>query len=339
MRWIRRAAVVAAFAAAGVLATSEAIAGKPGGGGGGGTIDKVYYSTGSQAHRVSSDGTGHETLMAANSNAHPSYRLHGGKRWFLVKQLTSGETNLRGQTQIDLYAVREDGLSVRLTSDPAFNARGVWRFGRDEDGSSVTIFGPARRFASDGSSIAGSGGLYFATVTFDGSGSATGLSGGPTFIASVGIRSSGDEEPNVFRAQDVTPDMTTVVLDSYEPGNDIRLLDIATGTITTVLQTSGHSIDDVTFLSDGNKILFARQDSSLYSYIEKISLDGSGRAVIVKSQRNVFIALPSSSPDSAMLVYTDYGSSNLNPSVYKVSVNGGPKTNLASGYTLGWRMP
>ena len=120
---------------------------------------------------------------------------------------------------------------------------------------------------------------------------------------------------------------------------------VVRGTITTVLQTSGHSIDDVTFLNDGNKILFARQDSSLYSYIEKISLDGSGRAVIVKSQRNVFVALPSSSPDSTMLVYTDYGSSGVNPSVYKVSVNGGPKTNLTSdsgsttNYTLGWRTP
>jgi hypothetical protein len=351
---MRMAGGAAAIAVA-MLLTGDVLAGKPGSGGGGESPDKIYYHDGAKVFVMNNDGTGKTELPVNASSlgdADASYMRHGGKRFFLVQQDVTGEVNWRGQNRYDLFAIDDTGVKVRLTNGidhGSLRFLGGWRFCPDEDADSATISGKAHEMNPDGTAVAESGGVYFGAVSWDADGNIS-LEAAPALVSNAaGYRAvpAGDYQPNIFQAPAVSPDMTKIAVASFE-GNDIRLIDIATNTIATVLEASSSTrINGVSWLEDGSRILFWRGDTGFYDYIEKIAPDGTLRAVVYKSAKDIVLGWPKSSPDSANVIFINYGKSGSagRVDVYRVPAGGGRATNLtadastSTNYGLAWRNP
>jgi hypothetical protein len=260
-------------------------------------------------------------------------------------QQVPGETNARGQQKKDLFAEREDGaVNARLTSSPLFQTIGGWQICPDESASSATISGAGRRFLSDGTAEPGSGGIYKATMLFDADGNVTGLASEPAFVANIGYRAAGDELPDIYAPPAWSPDMSKIAFDLYPEGgnSEIRLYDVATGRITTLVQEAvDNEVRYPAWTPDGTYVVFkVRVDGSVYEYIDKITLGGA-RSVVVKSARYAILGWPFPSPDSASLIY-DSSSTDLRTNVFRVSISGGKSTNLTgnlptSNWGVGWR--
>jgi hypothetical protein len=313
--------------------------------------DKIYYTDGSAVYHVNPDGSGITALPTSVPNGHPSVKLHAGKRFFLTVKHMAGELNWRNQNRYDLVATDDAGVQVRLTNNVDHGhlryLSASWRFTYDETDSTATIIGLAHELNPDGTSVNGSGGIYFGEVSWDGNGNISLLTAPFLVSNAAGVAAAGDNVPNIWTSFSYNHVAGQIAVDDRDVHNTIRLIDIATNTITTVLQgTTSTNFRDIVHTPSLDKLLFARSDTGVYDYIEKINPDGTSRAVIYKSARNVTLGVPSPSPDSASLVFTNYSTSGSGRwDVYKVSINGGKVTNVTAGaattsnVVLAWRGP
>jgi hypothetical protein len=320
-----------------------------------GTI--YYYELGSafQVSSMATDGS-NKTGLAVSTRGIPSGLLHGGKRWFLYKAVVPGEVGYYhgGATRVELFAEREDGaVRVRLTDDPAFYAdnsgyvdRG-WHWAPDEVAAAVTISGLARLFYPDGTVVPGSGGIYTATLRFDQAGDVIGLDAPPAFLVSLGtvpLDPWGDPEQPDARVFSWSPDMTEVVADRRDGAyHEVRIVDIATGVSTTLLEDAVEGYELPEWSPNGLRVVFKRysgQDPA--DAIESIAPDGTNRSILAPGSRNLPPPThPSWSPDSAFVLYNQWPNRG-NADVWRMTATGAGKTNLTSDssgncHPLGWR--
>ncbi len=359
MRWIRAAAVVAAFAAVGGTAR-ETFAGKPGGTPPPPATGTIYHqdlatSAGPPSYTYvygSMDGNGgsRAVLLRTSDLARPSRRLHGGKRWFLA----SVRLDLVGVSRNDLIAVREDGAGeVRLTNNDGTMLYSNLDWAPDEDGNGATVSMVARRWTGptkDDTVLPGTAGLYTAHLAFAGTGDVVGLDADPAYRLSLGIVYDSAGERADARAYSWPPDMTRLVVQSYSgfwddssstPDPQIRVVDATSGAVTPL--GSGDVPD---WSPDGSKIAYRRWiDGRNPGFaLQTVRPDGSGVATLlslkhrVGATRSQYPYSPKWSPDGAYVAYqyvlADNGSSWTHY-IYRIAADGTGNTNLTPEVTTG----
>lgn len=316
-----------------LLAGGAAWAGKPGGGGGGGgggPVDTgtIYFSvaTGStyQVHSMNPNGTGKTALPVYPSTyggpADPSRALHGGHRWFLMRTLIAAES------KDELSAIRDDGVSVRLT----YSAPGVGV-------STLAHWGPQdARIAWYQSNPKG---FCVADVVFDGTGNVAGLvstPASPAFPLSAGA--SGQA------GLDWSPDGTRLVVSENGATYALRIIDVATGT-STALSTPVSAFDPA-WSPDGASIAY-HSDLGAYSLHRVTVSTGADTTVLAGgTSRGVHTAYssPRWSPNGVNMVFQYANSHDGSGNFVGRSVpTGGAVTNLTSELpsatciVIGWR--
>jgi Tol biopolymer transport system component len=347
LRWAAAALALASF---GVAPALSAWAGKPGGGGGGGPVDSgTIYSrvpSGStyQVYRMNPDGTGKTALPVYlpfyDGPSDPSRSLHNGHRSFIVKMPVPGEINYDGTgPKRELFAVRDDGASVRLTYSTA----------DIEVSSTHNRWGPQdtriaywrQRF--DGTRLQRDG-VCVADVAFDGSGNIAGLVSTPTAPAIA--TPSGSLS---FDGLAWSPDGTRLaVSDKFDASGGahevLRSVDLAT--LTSATLTTHDVIENLEWSPDGGSIAY---DSG--ATIFAVNADGTNDHAVETAHYSgaTYISYnsPQWSPNGVNLVmrYGAWKSSTSGRSdVVRCVPTGGAVTNLSSDLTavtdprpIGWR--
>ena len=358
MRWIRVAAVVAAFAAV-IGMAKDTLAGKPGGTSPPPATGTIYFqdlstldATNNTYTYGSMDGSGgsRAVLLRTSHDARPSRRLHGGTRWFLA----SVRLDLVGLSRNDLIAVREDGArEVRLTNNDGTMAYSNLDWAPDEDGASATVSMVARRWTGptrDDTVVPGTAGLYTAHLTFDGTGDVVGLDADPAYRLSLGIVGDSLGERADARGYSWSPDMARLVVQSYYGGWDgdpstpdpqIRVVDATSGAVTPL---GAGDVPD--WSPDGSKIAYRRWiDGKFPGFaLQTVRPDGSGVATLlffkqrVGATRSQYLYSPKWSPDGAYLAYEYVDAQNgysWTHYIYRIAADGTGKTNLTPEVTTG----
>src|SRR6185436_2759928 len=108
----------------------------------------------------------------------PSRALHDNHRWFLKSYKITGQFYPDGSQRREIFARRDDQLTpVQLTDDPTLQTDGRvdWVPGGDQQ-----ISFRARRWSStEPDATVVEGGLYMASLVYDGAGNITGLAEQP----------------------------------------------------------------------------------------------------------------------------------------------------------------
>jgi hypothetical protein len=247
MRWIRRAAVVAAFAAAVGMARNAARAdGSSPPRAPTGTIYFQDLSTLDAATNtvvlcsMDPEGGNRTAVLRTDRYVRPSRVLHGPARWFLTMKTIEG-AEIGGNPRRDVFAVRDDGAEVRLTSDPTTE---YWMPDWAFSDAFVSLLG--RRWTStapDATVVPRTAGLYLLDVLFDEDGSGIETVRAPVlwtlfFDATVGDREGRDsaayfsslwgDTPDVA-AYSWSPDGILAVQDLDARTPRIRILDFSVG--------------------------------------------------------------------------------------------------------------
>jgi hypothetical protein len=291
--------------------------GKPGGGGGdpppGGA---VYFDVGKTAWAMDADGAD-KTALPIAAPAEPSHDLHGSRRWFLQERNNA------------LIAVREDGVSVQLTTDPDMEVAGQTRWNKDD--SAVSWVG--RRW--DAGTVAEAG-IYVAWITFDAAGDVVGLAGQPA----APVIDLHPLNRGIDGEHDWAPDGTRIAYKDTDPLPKIFVADLTDGG-STFLAEGGQP----NWSPDGARIAYQQFDG-----IHTIKPDGSGdRRIIDAGSPNgpnaKFVASPRWSPTSAHLVYyraPRHIDNNDPGEIWRATAAGKDKVNLTAdlgpdAQPLGWR--
>jgi hypothetical protein len=283
-------------------------------------------------------GSRADLFSTQSGDVQASRRLHGGKRWFLTREIVPGEPGF-GVARRELFAVREDGaLHVRLTGQPTMQYLRVdWAPDEDESGATISMFGRQWTGTSAADTVvAGTCGLYVAHLSFDADGNAVGLDADPVFRFDLGTYGPpGQELPNA-RTYSWSPDMTKLAVDMRNPG-DIRVIDAVTGAVASF--GPGEAPD---WSPDGTRIAYARfvpgSSSSRDAWtIQTANPEGGSVATLasfrtrVSASTSQSVTGPKWSPDGAHVAYqyvfTQNGARWMH-SVYRVAASGGTSTNL-----------
>ena len=318
----------------------------------------VYYETSgsnSPANSMKPDGSA-KTVLNVLSGA-PSYQLHGGKRWFLRRMDVAGDPYYFGPVRRDLFALREDGaLAVRLTDDPGLEYTNLEQpnmtWAPDEDASRATVSALGRRHYADGSIVAGSGGLYTATLRFDGAGNVLGLDAPLALLVSIGLNGNPANEMPDADTYTWSPGMTEVVADHRNsspsapasPG-ELRIVNVTTGLARSLLNDTSRVLSYPAWSRDGSRIAFVSNAVS-EDRVESIAVNGTGRKTLVRTTSAYEgYGAPWWSPDSAYLVYEFFwrkpSDALYQADVYRITAAGAGKTNLTADIPwaspVGWR--
>jgi len=343
--------VVASFAVSLALALgwhglserAQAASSGTGGGTGGGTVYFISYVVGQPGvlpvlNRMNSDGTGKTAVMVLDSvsrSIEPSRGLHGGHGWFLQAQSIAGQTYPNGDPREELFAVRDDGLSVQLTDQPDLqpfdSGAGFARWqGNDEFVSWI-----AARWVA-GSVVAGR--IYAVQVVFDGAGNVTGLAAPlvnpivPTQIVFDGSRSRPD-----MLSHDWSPDGSKIVFDTMVTTGSPRQLFIANLAMSqiTLLPTSTWAAWPV-WSPDNTKIAFisAGPNTQASGSVVTISPTGTNQKTVVARTNSKSNSRPGWSATGSHLVFdvVDNGPvfsyDYAHQDIYRAKADGNSKANL-----------
>lgn len=322
------------------------LAAKPGGGGTAppppaGTI---YYTSGG-IYSMKPDGTNKTALGLApgypGTHVSASRMLHGGKRWFLRYEPITADGDWA------IYATREDGATrVQLTSDPSLSVNLAWT--PQESATEAIVAGVGERQNVDGSVDPASMGIYSATLQFDAAGVPIGLVAPPSLLLSVGTVPdpvSGTLVPDVYGGVSWSADLTKVAADR-RAGSEIRIIDVASGFMTTVVSAAtGTVVRFPAWAPNGQKIAFST-DSSRQSLIQTVLINGTGRLTVASVRSMNYVSRPVWSPDSAYIAYQhhtyDPSPFNQRTEVMRVTASGTGGVNLTqdlapSAAVFDWR--
>lgn len=312
---------------------APAYAAPPGGnGGGGGPTGVIYFSrtipfTGTQLWFMNADGTD-KTPLPAGVGGEPSWDLHNGKRWFLRFGDIAGETNPAGGQRVELFAVREDGVSVQLTDQADLHASGTPRWAFDPASGFVdgVVSWVARRFDSLGNVV--EGGIYSAEVAYDGNGEVAGLvvpPGAPL------IPGESPAAPDII-SHDWAPTGTSLV---YESGGGTRgdglwVVDDVTNPGSTTRNLTADGFPPA-WSPDGSKIAFKSAITYPAFSIFTINPDGSGQKDIIESGPTTTVLQPRWSPTGSHVLFLKWFQwTSGERDVFLAKANGRNQTNLTS---------
>ncbi len=355
MRWIQVTCTLAA-----VLVASEVIAGKPGGGTPPPPTGTIYFQELATAEVVSGfpityvlgsmDGGGgnRAVVQRTHMEVRASRQLHGGKRWFLTREIVANEQGVLGGVRQEVFAVREDGaIHVRLTGQAMMDYWGAeWAPDEDADGATISMFGRQwTGMTSSDTVVDGTVGLYTAHLSFDGSGDVVGLEANPGFAVYLGLTFAGGSVPQPdVHSYSWSPGMTRLAV-SNKQRTQIRVVEVANSAVSQL----GSGVDP-DWSPDGMKIAFASQsgDGSAknpYKWaIQTMNADGSGRQTLLSMKERIsasmsqFVFWPRWSPDGAYLAYRYMVQQNgfsWTWYVYRMASNGSGNTNLTPEVTTG----
>jgi Tol biopolymer transport system component len=328
-----------ALAAAWMIPAGAAMAAKPsaGGGGGGSTGGGTIWfradnGGATQLYTMNSDGTG----VAASTHSLQwsiDYATHGGHRWYRQRIGITGETYPDGRTRVELFAVRDDGVSVQLTSQPDLQFQGS--------------IGDCAAWVPDGARLAWTakrwvngavvdGGLYVADLAFDSDGNITGLAAQP---AAPALR-----RPIVNGSADITefswaPDAARFVYVKQAPaGSSTVDIDVADLSGTDRLLVSATAAVGAKWSPDGSKILYYEDHTRAWHVT---SPDGSGNVKVIGNKPSTSTYGAMWSPTGSHIVYAFQPDNYVNAySLYRVPVSGGQGVNLTPQFThamaVGW---
>ncbi len=283
--------------------------------------------------RINADGSDPHPLPAG-VRGEPSHRTHDGHRWFLTIREIPGERYPSGRPRTELFAVRDDALSVQLTNqadlEPSpFALR--WLMHTEDR----VISWVARRRDADGR--VADGGLYTAIIVFGPDGRVCGLAKQPRDpVLRFGlVLCPGDEPwwqapaPDV-RNHDWSPDGTSVAYDTTR--NELRIADPSTGRTSRITDTpASHPV----WSPDGTRIAF--KIPRPLGAIASIRCTGADETTVVGCPSGaVFsVADPAWSPNGRYLIYRRVSSARpveatAEVDLWRVAMDGTGLTNLTA---------
>jgi len=269
---------------------------------------------------MNSDGSNKKLLVIGGYVGvfgNPSRALHDNHRWFVRSYNITGQFYPNGTQRREIFAMRDDSLNlVQLTDDPTLESdgRADWVPGGDRQ-----ISFKARRWSSaePGATVVG-GGLYTASLVFDGAGNITGLAAQPTTPAipfSLVEAAPGDLWPSFLEYcwgpagdQIAYNNLAVNELWVYDPLNGHTRIYIGNA------QAPDWSLD--------GKIAF------IHGGIVTIKSNGTSFKTIIRSTSTWLYDKPLWSPDGSFIVYT--GWSNGSSDVFRATALGAKQTNLTS---------
>jgi hypothetical protein len=316
-----------------LLAGGTAWAGKPGGGGGGGPVDTgtIYYTietNPTHVYSMNADGSGKAVLPIPGPSAELAYHdashvLHGGHRWLLARMRIVGETTPQGGPRFEAVALRDDGVSVRLTYSGDFSVSGMVRWSPDD--ARVAYF-----VTSVDSGGIRRNGVAIADVTYDASGNVTGLVATPAGVA-IPDTTYGTTAPSLTEF-DWSPDGTQCVLtEVHSTGVIARVVDLASSG-ATVLPTDS-TARDPKWSPDGQSISYVVDfNSGNPTGVRMIAPNGTNDRSVFAATTSVGYASARWSPSGVNLAL-EYAT--LSHRVWSVDVGralptGGTVTNLTT---------
>ena len=248
---------------------------------------------------VSADGS--ETVRLPDGVAgEPSWWCHAGQRWFLTVRGVTDGTYADGREQTAVFAVREDGRSVRLTDradiEPIPDTCRWPQHGHDR-----LISWVGRRWEVGGQ--VAEGGIYVAEVRYDESGNIVGLMEQPesprlsVALTAVGMAGDGNGPPTPdIQVYDWSPHdaMIVAVFGDGRP----HVIDLATGAVQQVL---GERVINAAWSPDGRRIAVKVQDGG----IVLVSPAGAGPTPVLMRSPSLWcgFACPVWSPTGKHLAY------------------------------------
>lgn len=247
------------------------------------------------------EGDADPCLLPPGVEGEPSLRLHNGSRWFVTVQETDEPADSDGSARRRLVCMRQDGLSVRLKTDPDFDPGPfIVRWPRHADDGRISCI--ARRLAGDGGIR--DAGIYTLDLQFDEEGDITGLVGAPRIavrtdlVRDGGLDWGGGLVPDAC-GHDWSPDGRQLVLESLH--QRLEVIDLTSGQHRLL---AGQGCDPV-WSPCGSTIAYKVMEP--FGAIVTADPDGKGmRGAAVASPQCYIVCRPVFSPDGRCLAHSRF---------------------------------
>jgi Tol biopolymer transport system component len=249
---------------------------------------------------------------------------HAARGWYLRWSYSPTETYPDGNHRRELLAVRDDGPTVTMTTqpdlEPVFSDDPKWL----PDGQRVSWL--ARRWLSG---VVVEGGLYVATLAFDGAGDVVGLVAQPSSPYESRPLSSGQPDIAGFTW---APDSTRFAYTTRYPGGNVTSsLVVVDANRTERTLASQLALAQPSWSPDGTRILYYEDRSRGY---HTITPEGTNDLKVIKATSSTYVNAATWSPTSSHIAFSQ--GSNFLPmpsSLYRVAATGGTPTNLTPQFT------
>jgi hypothetical protein len=269
---------------------------------------RQYDDENSRLWQKRPDGRGMKPLPLGVAGE-PSRHVHAGHRWFLTVREVDDRPTPDGRPGRELFAVRDDGLDVRLTTTSELDPAPLTpRWPAHEADQAISWIG--RRWSPSGQVV--EGGIYTARLTFDADGRVVGLSGppaGPLVSPDLVERPSGDTWHDALvpdiESHDWSHDGKAVVYDSTDAQLHVTVL--ADGKVDRLTTTPGR---DPVWSPDGTSIAFKVAEP--LGGIVLVNASGANPRTLMRCTdgRPFVVAQPLWSPDGKHMAFVQVGSAD-----------------------------
>lgn len=248
----------------------------------------VYYqdwrNAGGRLWRMAADGRA-KTALPDGVRGEPSWRRHGGQRWFLSVRAILNNEVVTGGPRHELCAVAEDGRTAVLAMPPGWEPLPLavrW----PRHANDLMVSWVACRRGPDGRTI--EAGICAGAVEYDAAGEIRGLraAADPLLVrVPFGERDAVDGRPSAeadIWMHDWSPDGTRIVWDTR--ADRLRIADVLTGEVRALTELRGQW---PVWSPDGGRIAF--QVSEAGGGLGTVRPDGSDpRVVLERSTRDLY---------------------------------------------------